>query len=129
MDTKVFASRLIQLMDENEDTTYDLAEYLKLDASTISKYRTNKSKPKTVIVKAIAQIYNVNPEWLLGYSDNKYINNYKQDKNIDKLFSNILSIDGLMLDGEVLTDIELAEIKFSINVILEIVRAKKKRKG
>ena len=62
----LFAARLRDLMNEKEETTYSLAEYLGMNSSTISKYTTAVSTPNTAVIEKIATRYNVNPVWLMG---------------------------------------------------------------
>lgn len=65
-NAELFAERLLELMKESGDTTYSLAEYLDMAPSTISKYTTGVSAPKTAILEKISIRYNVNPVWLMG---------------------------------------------------------------
>jgi repressor LexA len=63
---EIFAERLITLMEQNNDTTYSLGEYLHLSPPTISRYCTADMSPKTTTVEIIAIKYGVNPAWLMG---------------------------------------------------------------
>ena len=65
-DKSLFGERLLKLMEDNNDTTYSLGEFLGLANSTISRYVTGEVSPKVPTVRAIAEKYNVNPMWLLG---------------------------------------------------------------
>lgn len=62
----LFAKRLEGLMNENDDTTRSLGEFLKLSHSTISRYMAGKIIPKSMMIQAIAIKYGVNPVWLMG---------------------------------------------------------------
>lgn len=57
----LFAKRLQQLMDNHNDTTYTLAEFLGLSAATISRYTSGIMVPKVPTVQAIAEKYGVSP--------------------------------------------------------------------
>lgn len=63
---ELFANRLIELMNDNNDNTYSLGEYLDLTAPTISRYCTKDMAPKTATIEKIAMKYGVNPAWLMG---------------------------------------------------------------
>lgn len=65
-NAELFAARLKDCMIEKEDTTYSLAKYLSMSASTISKYTTAVSAPNTAVLEKIALRYDVNPVWLMG---------------------------------------------------------------
>ena len=67
IDLKVFASRLTFLLDSTDETIYSLAEKLSLTASTISRYQNGLMKPKLPTVLSMANIFNVNDTWLMGY--------------------------------------------------------------
>lgn len=65
-DKDKFGKRLLELMADNNDTTYSLGEYLHLSNATISRYTTGNISPKIPTVQAIAEKYGVNPAWLMG---------------------------------------------------------------
>lgn len=65
-DKDLFGKRLLTLMEDNNDTTYSLGEYLELSPATISRYTNGQMAPKIPTVQAIADKYGVNPTWLLG---------------------------------------------------------------
>lgn len=68
---EIFSSRLKELMIANNETTYGLGELLNLSAATISRYTAAKIIPKITTVYAIANHFNVNPIWLMGYDVEK----------------------------------------------------------
>lgn len=65
-DKDLFGKRLLELMADNNDTTYSLGEYLHLNNTTISRYTTGDIAPKIPTVQAIAEKYGINPAWLMG---------------------------------------------------------------
>lgn len=80
-DKAKFGERLAALMEDNNDTTYSLGEYLQLSNSTVSRYLSGDISPKTTTIQAIAEKYRVNPAWLAGAEGaEKYIEgvNYKK---------------------------------------------------
>ena len=77
---EIFAQRLKLLLEENNDTIYDLAEYLHLSPSAISKYCNAINVPKLIIIDKIAEKYNVNPIWLHGIDVPKHTKSYNTKK-------------------------------------------------
>ncbi len=72
-DKERFAQRLLQLMTDNNETIYSLAEYLHLSPSAISRYTSGGMNPKTLTIEAISSKFGVNPIWLMGANVDKYI--------------------------------------------------------
>lgn len=69
-----FAKRLSELMKNNGDTVYTLAEAVHLSPGTISKYTNGKLEPRRNTIEMIASYYNVNPVWLMGANEvEKYL--------------------------------------------------------
>lgn len=77
IDLNVFAKRLSGLLEESNETTYSLASKLGLTPATISRYANALMKPKVPTVVSMAQIFNVNEAWLMGYDVSKEKNNLK----------------------------------------------------
>lgn len=88
IDLKVFANRLTSLIENSEETTYSLADKLSLTPATISRYTNGLMKPKVPTIKSIAQIFNVDDAWLMGYD-------VPMKKDTNKSF-NIFSIKGVL---------------------------------
>ena len=82
IDLKTFANRLSNLIDDSDETTYTLADKLGLTPATISRYTNAIMKPKVPTVKSLAQIFNVNDAWLMGYDVSKSCNEYKPSNEI-----------------------------------------------
>ena len=62
----LFGKRLLELMQNNNDTTYSLGDYPDLTPPTISRYTTGEIAPKSPTILAIAEKYGINPTWLMG---------------------------------------------------------------
>lgn len=69
LNKEVFAARLRQLMDDNNETIYSMAEFLKLSPSAISKYTNAQIGPQHTTLDAISNKFGVNPLWLAGAPD------------------------------------------------------------
>lgn len=79
VDKKVFSERLREVMKENNETMYTMAEKFGLSPATISRYSTGKMAPKLTTIDVIAREYNINPVWLLGHDVEKFLE-LKEDK-------------------------------------------------
>ncbi len=72
IDKEKFPLRLKELMDDNNENTYTLAEKLHLTPPTISRYVTGQMSPKLTAIESLARQFNVNPSWLMGSSNEKH---------------------------------------------------------
>lgn len=72
INKEIFPKRLKQLMDDNNQTTYSIAELLHLSPATISRYVNGQMSPKITAIESLAINFSVNPIWLMGVSDEKY---------------------------------------------------------
>lgn len=77
IDLETFSKRLASLIENSEETTYSLADKLGLTPATISRYTNALMKPKVPTIKSMAQIFNVNDAWLMGYDVPMHNNNEK----------------------------------------------------
>ncbi len=66
IDVKLFAARFSELLHESSENTYTLAKKLGLAAATISRYANGLMAPKLPTLRAIAEIFDVDPDWLAG---------------------------------------------------------------
>ena len=63
----VFSLRLSALLSSSGETTYSVAGKLGMSAATISRYANGIMLPKLTTVYYLADIFYVNPVWLMGY--------------------------------------------------------------
>jgi repressor LexA len=85
-DKEVFRQRLKQLIVDTGSTAADLAEYLHMHESTVSRYIAGITEPKLPTIEKMAVKFNVNPLWLLGQpGQDKYLNQPEQPKKIPVL--------------------------------------------
>lgn len=82
---EIFSKRLKELMDDVNETTYSLGEVINLSAATISRYADGKMAPKITTIYSMAEHFNVNPVWLMGYDVEKNIDLTQQKyKNLSE---------------------------------------------
>lgn len=87
---KIFANRFTSLVKDSNTDIDKLAEKLGIKSkSTIYRYMNAEMAPKIPTVKFIAEIFGVNPLWLMGYNVSKEEPNFKFASN------NALDIEGL----------------------------------
>ena len=73
MDMLLFAQRLKETRNARNVSARELAEHLGINKSTIHRYETGELKGiKTATISAIAEYLNVNPDYLIGVTDNKH---------------------------------------------------------
>lgn len=63
----VFSLRLSALLSSSDETTYSVARKLGMSAATISRYANGIMLPKLTTVYYLADIFYVNPVWLMGH--------------------------------------------------------------
>lgn len=78
-----FSERLFNLVKEHNTDINALANKLGIKSkSTIYRYMNAEMAPKITTIKYLAEIYNVNPIWLMGYDVPKKRNElYKNEKS------------------------------------------------
>ena len=82
---ETFAKRLKKIMNDNNETIYTISEIIDLSPATISRYINKIMAPKTTTVQILAQHYNINPVWLMGYDVEKDLVIQKLTQNEMKL--------------------------------------------
>ena len=81
-------SKIESRRKELELTLADVANEVGVAASTIQRYEKGHfDKIKMPVIEAIAEALQVNPDWLLGYTDDPY----DYDSDPDNLFASIPS--------------------------------------
>lgn len=71
-DKTVFPQRLNECLEASDMKDYQLAEYLHLSPGTISRYKTGDIAPKVTAIIAMAELFSVRHNWLMGIDDEKY---------------------------------------------------------
>ena len=74
-----FLERFKELLDENQLTISDVAVRTGLPRSTVSSYINRKSSPSILQLKALASLFDVSVDYLIGRteSDERQIDFYK----------------------------------------------------
>ena len=66
------AARLKECLEEHEMKAIDLADRIGVNRSAITHYTNGTSCPKNDTAQKIADVFGVNPAWLMELSDDKY---------------------------------------------------------
>lgn len=94
MDMTVFAKRLRATREEHGISAKELAEALGVNATTIYRYETAEFQSvKSLTLQAIADYLNVNPDYLIGATDNKHT-----VKEAEDLLSTITDGEKMLLE-------------------------------
>ncbi len=81
---KKFAERLTNIIKENNIDISILANKIGIKSkSTIYRYMNAEMAPKITTVKYLAEIFNVNPVWLMGYDVPMKVSNNADNKLLD----------------------------------------------
>ena len=73
VDKSLFPKRLRACMDSTGDSIYTMSDHIGMTATAISNYLTGRSYPKIPIMKALADVFGIDPLWLGGVEGtNKY---------------------------------------------------------
>lgn len=94
MDMRTFAMRLKETRYERGVSAKELAEYLGINKSTIHRYETGDFKSiKKSVLEDIAKYLNVNPDYLIGATDQKHT-----VKEAEDLLSTITDGEKMLLE-------------------------------
>lgn len=110
-DTKTFGTRLKEARSDKGLTQEDVGSKFGLTKSSIQRYEAGIMAPKLPVAKAIAELLDVNPQWLLGEDVPKHIepkprklsNILEIGKRTFPLFSGIACGEPIEMNGEIET--------------------------
>lgn len=88
IDFNLVGKRLKELREENGLTLEELGQKLDMHKSSVLRWENGEtSKIKLPIIDSLSNLYNVNPAWILGKSNDKYNTKTKLDKFGNSVFS------------------------------------------
>lgn len=94
MDMDIFARRLKEVRQEKGVSAKELGEALGINKATIHHYEKADFKSiKSPTLRAIADYLNVNPDYLIGATDNKHT-----VKEAEELMANITDGEKMLLE-------------------------------
>ena len=74
-------TKLVMLRKEHGYTQEDLSKFLNLTRSAIGNYELGINEPSLDTIVAIANLYSVSLDWLLGRTTERYNYNLETDAN------------------------------------------------
>lgn len=110
-----FKTRLNELIKENNITPEKLGEKLSFSKSTIYRYINGEMLPKITTVKFMAQLFNVNPMWLMGHDVKKYLKNNNTKNNTIKIpiVKTIITTESMLAEQNIIDYEELPKKEFA----------------
>jgi len=113
MKVSTFKERFSELFDEEGQTGTDLAKQLHVSRQTLSAWKTGVRSPKEPTVIAIAQYFNVDPAWLMGFDVEKTKKRLKLPADIipiSQLHRQTIPLIGAVAAGEPILATEDCEV-------------------
>ena len=111
MENNIMGRRIKKLREERELSQLDLSKILNVSTSSLSQYESGNRVPSDDVKRNIADYFQVTMDYLVGRTDQPFASvtlTEKNEKNIAKkmrdLREEIENSDGLMFDGEILSD-------------------------
>ncbi|GKH49621.1 transcriptional regulator [Eubacteriales bacterium] len=143
MDNKEIGRRIKIRRQELNMTQGDVAANVGIAISTVGRYEAGQIESiKLPVIEAIARAIRVNPDWLIGKSSTKNkVPDQKEKapaltkkderdiaKDMERLRQSLETGDGLMFDGDPLSDEAKESILAAMKMGLEIAKVKNKEK-
>lgn len=108
----MFGKRLKQLRAETNRTQEETAKLLGLSRSAYSHIENERNQPDTETLAKVSDLYSVTIDYLLGKSNNRNLDGdgytIKEEKDMKKriedLRKDVKSQEGLLFDGEPMSD-------------------------
>lgn len=110
--------KLKALRQKNGLKQSELAQKLGLSASAVGMYEQNRRKPDSEILLKYAEIFDVSVDYILGNTDSE---NKELMPEIRKF---VLSQEGLMFNGEILSNDDLEQIMNAIEISTAFIKNK-----
>lgn len=96
----------------------ELAEKLGLSSSAVGMYEQNRRKPDSEILLKYAEIFDVSVDYILG-------NDSGESKELmEEIRKFVSSREGLMFNGEILSDDDLEKIMNAIEISTALIKRK-----
>lgn len=109
--SSVLGNKIKQLRLERDLSQKELGQILGVSNVTISMYENNDRQPDSETIKKLADYFRVTTDYLLGRTENPDATVTLTEKNekdiakkMKKLREELSNSDGLMFDGEILSD-------------------------
>lgn len=134
---KMFSDKLKELRTRKGLSQKALSELLFVSQQTIGKWETNKATPNPETISKIADIFETTSDYLLDRKTKPQIENITDLTNRDKreiadvieeYKEQLLSADGLMLDGEIIDEEDVQKIITAMQLGMEMIKKDNKER-
>lgn len=129
-----FKDMIKYLRNREKLSQAELAKKLGVSKSTISMYEVGKREPDFEMLKLIADLFNVDMNFLLGKerTENKINLTEQDEKDIKKILEQtrkkLISQEGLMFEGNPATPEAIESILSAMQIGMEMAKLKNKEK-
>ncbi len=106
IDKQILGKRLKQLMKSYGETTYSLSQQFKLSPPSISRYTRGDMAPKMTTIRAMAEYFDVNPEWLMGLPVSMYNTEILDDDEKNSSHFDISVFDEIRYDRPIFSNLK-----------------------
>ncbi len=126
-------NRLKELRIENRKTQEQIANDLGTTKATIGRYELGSREPKTDMLNALADYFNVTTDYLLGRTNNPKLT-AKDERSIQKDLKQIIDdfktgqSGPVFYNGEELSEHDLGVLEEGMELILQTIKLKNKEK-
>ncbi|MGM9571245.1 MAG: helix-turn-helix domain-containing protein [bacterium] len=132
----MFSKRLKQLRAKNKVSQAELARKLGMSQQAIAKWETEKATPDPEMITKIADYFNITTDYLLGREEKQSSSKTELSKRVKKEITeelkkfeeSLMNADGLMLDGEIVSEETVQNLLSAMKIGMEIARQKNKEK-
>ena len=129
----MLSNRLKQLRIEKGKTQKEMAKDLGTTDVSIGRYEKGEREPKTDMLNALANYFDVTTDYLLGRTDNRKLT-VKDEKSIQKDLKQIINdfktgqAGPVFYNGEELSEHDLGVLEEGMELILQTIKLKNKEK-
>jgi len=126
---KSFGDILVECLEEKNINQKEFAKLLNVKEYTVSRYKTGKREPDLETVKKMSEVLQVPVQRLLGADKKDFANreNKKVEKELDKVMDDLMSSEGLMLNGEAVTPEALKLLRNAMKIGIEMAKEENKK--
>ncbi len=117
----IFGNRLKELRKSRGYTQQELAKLIGVSASSIGMYEQGRREPENAVLSKICQVLNTTTDYLIGFSAEKPVKNQDVNDVIDDFTNMLMSQQGLMFNGEPMTEQDREKIVIAIKSAAAIV--------
>ena len=131
-----FKDRLTNILDSRDMSQKELAQKTNITPATISRYINGNHNPSAENAKRIASELGISVDWLMGISDSIHpqtqslTSKDKSDiaKDLNNIKQQLIESDELMFDGIPMDDESITKILSALEIGMEMVRKKNKKR-